>query len=155
MPLPRIDALAKDTLDHRSCTVEVQRTDSKARHVGRAVDGIEQGSSPLEVGCGNGSSTATKLGRVVLSRELVECASHTGGSTAELAVGDVGAVLTDADEAVGFAGVGTKGDRIKLVLGKDLASDKRNRVWVNARVPVRRQLLLLEKIIHGSLVGLS
>lgn len=42
-----------------------------------------------------------------------------------------------------------------LVLREDLNCYVGDRVRVNAGVPVRRQLLLLEEIVHGGLVGLA
>nr|POE72866.1 hypothetical protein CFP56_30805 [Quercus suber] len=138
----------------RSRSIEIQRASSEARHVGRAVDRVEFRGGPLEIGCGDGRGTSTKFRRLVLSRELVESAGHARRSAAEHVVRDVRPILTEADKTVGLAGVCPKSDRVKFVLGEDLACDERNGVWINARIPVWRQLLLLKEIIHSGLVWL-
>ena len=99
--------------------------------------------------------SSAKGRRHILRGNLVQQTGHTRRVALEHVPGDRRAKLANADEAVGLSRVAAEGDGMALVLREDLNRHVGDRVGVDAGVPIRRQLLLLEKIVHGGLVGFA
>lgn len=149
-----VESTVECTAYSRSCGVESERAAERAK-LARAVEGVQLLRHPLVHVLRASVGTATaEFSRNVLSRNLVEEARNTlRGAAVQAVVGNDRAKGSNALESVGLASVSTEIDRVERVLGEDLGTDLGDGVRVDARIPLRRQLLLSEEIVHGGLVG--
>lgn len=88
--------------------------------------------------------------RIVLSSKLVHEADDALRRAREHAVLEVGALRSDADEAVGVACVAAEGDGIEEILVADFAADFSDRVGGDAGEPVVGDLLVGSYVSAGA-----